>query len=365
MPLASAIKNRYQTVKLWYKKYERWLMPVTLTFGFVADYVTFVSIQVNTALVLLYIYWLIAALAMTFMYAFDNGRVPQKFQYLRLFIPLLIQFTFGGLLSNSFIFYWFSGSVWVSWPFILAFVLLMVSNDALREHFFKPTVQITVYFFASFSIISVTLPFVFNSLNPAWFVLSGFLGLILVLLFLAFARAVAGPIKFHPKTFGIATVVILLSLNFLYFYNLIPPVPLALREVGVYHGLTKRGNAYILKAEKESFLEKLLPGRQVHTAQGEKIYVFSSIFAPKELNTPIVHEWQYKDPSLGWVTKDKLSFRLVGGRQEGFRGYSLKTTLAEGEWRVYIKTDRGQTLGRIKFNITKTDIPAGTVEIIR
>jgi hypothetical protein len=268
-------------------------------------------------------------------------------------------------LSNSFIFYWFSGSVWVSWPFILTFVLLMFSNDALREHFFKPTVQLTVYFFASFSIISVTLPFIFNSLNPVWFVLSGFLGLILVLLFLAFARAVAGPLKFHPKTFGIAAVVILLSLNILYFYNLIPPVPLALREAGAYHGVARRGSDYVLKGEKENFLEKLLPGQQIHITPGEKIYVFSSIFAPKELNTPIVHEWQYKDSTLGWVIKDKLSFRLVGGRQEGFRGYSLKTTLPEGKWRVYIKTERGQTLGRVKFTVTKVKTPPELNEIIK
>ena len=342
-------------MKAWYKKYERWLMPVTLTLGFVADYVTFVSIQINTALILLYVYWVLAALTMSFIYAYDNGKFSLRFRNVRLFAPLLIQFTFGGLLSNSFIFYWFSGSVWVSWPFVLAFVLLMVSNDALREYFFRPTIQLTVYFFASFSIISVTLPFVFNSLNPVWFVLSGFLGLILVVLFLAFARAIAGPVKFNPKNFGVASMVILLALNFLYFRNLIPPVPLAVREAGAYHSIARKGGEYELKAENESFFDKLLFGQTLNVTEWERVYVFSSIFAPKDLNTPIIHEWQYNSPASGWTVKDRLSFNLTGGRQAGFRGYSYKTHLSEGEWRVYIKTERGQTLGRVKFKINKTD----------
>jgi len=341
-------------------------MPVTLAVGFVGDYVTFVNIQINTAIILLFVYWVIAALALTFIYAFDAGKIPEKYKYIRLFLPLLVQFTFGGLLSNSFIFYWFSGSIWVSWPFILAFVILMVSNDALREHFFKPPVQLSVFFFATFSIFSVTLPFVFNSLSPWLFILSGVCGLALFGLFAWFLNFVSHQIKPIRLKLIVSTLSILLVSYFFYFANLIPPVPLAIRETGLYHSVTRAGGKYVLKGEPQSFWQKLIPGQTLHLTSGEQAFVFTAIFAPKQLNTPIVHEWQHYDAGQGkWVIKDKLSFTLIGGRQEGFRGYSLKTVLPEGKWRVYVKTARGQTLGRIKFNIEKVETPVELEEIVR
>jgi len=366
MAIKSTIKSHFQRIKAWYLKYERWLMPVTLAVGFVADYVTFVNIQINTALVILFVYWVICALAITFVYTFDAGKMPEKYRFLRLFAPLLIQFTFGGLLSNSFIFYWFSGSIWVSWPFVLAFVILMVSNDALRRHFLKPTVQLSVFYFATFSIFSVTLPFVFNSLNPWLFVLSGGTATLLIALFILALKLIAKNETVQIKNIVIAISVILAITNFFYFTNLIPPVPLAMREMGIYHSVIRSGSKYILTGEPESFWQKLIPGQTVHLTSGERTYVFSSIFAPKHLNTSIVHEWQYYDEGQSkWIIKEKLSFNLFGGRREGFRGYSLKTNLPLGNWRVFVKTPRGQTLGRIKFEVKRAETPMKLIEEVK
>ena len=358
-------KSHYQKVKEFYARYERWLMPVALAVGFLADYITFVNIEINTALAILFIYWIICALAITFIYVFDAGKVPERHKYLRLLAPLLVQFTFGGLLSNSFIFYWFSGSVWVSWPFILVFVGLLISNDALRRHFLKPTVQLSVFFFATFSIFSVSLPFRFNSLDPRLFILAGGLALAFINLFIFLLIRLVGREKFNSRNLAISIGAIFFLINFFYFINLIPPVPLAIRETGLYHSVARSGGNYILKGEVQSFWQKLIPGQTVHLMPGERAYVFSSIFAPKELNTAIVHEWQYKDEQKGWVVKDRLAFNLTGGRREGFRGYSLKTVLPAGAWRVYVKTPRGQTLGRIRFNIQKITEPVELVEVVR
>jgi hypothetical protein len=362
-----AFKSHYQKIKEFYNRYERWLMPVTLGVGFVVDYVTFVNIQVKTALIILYIYWFIAALTITFIHVYDARKISDKYKYLRLFAPLLIQFTFGGLLSNSFIFYWFSGSVWTSWPFILAFVGLMISNDALRHHFLRPIVQIIVYFFCTFSIISVTLPFAFNSLNPWLFVLASALSLIAIFLFTWLLTIFSPSIKQKWLALVISACSILGIMNFFYFANLIPPIPLAIREAGVYHSLQRSGFNYTLKGEQESFWQKLVPGQTIHLKPGERVYVFTSIYAPKNLSTPIVHEWQYYDEAKGkWVIKDTLAFNLSGGRQEGFRGYSWKMhNLEEGKWRVYIKTKRGQTLGRVRFNLVKTETSVELREIVR
>lgn len=360
------IKTQYQAIKAFFKRYERWLMPVTLLTGFIVDYITFISIQISTALILLIVYWVVAALTVLFMHSYDAGKFGEKFKYLRIFAPLLIQFTFGGLLSNSFIFYWFSGSLWVSWPFILAFVILMISSDALRHYFLKPLVQLSVYFFATLSLVSVSLPFVFNSLEPKVFIFSSLISLVVFAAFVFLLGRVAGYIKFKSLQIFLLALFITLIMNIFYFTNIIPPVPLAVREAGVYHSVLRSGNNYILKIEKETFWQKVLPGNTIHLKQGERAYIFTAIFAPKQLNTTIFHHWQYYDEVKGgWMQKDSLSFNLTGGRKEGFRGYSYKSVLAVGKWRVYVKTSRGQTLGLVKFNVQNTQMPAEIIELVK
>lgn len=360
------VKSHYQKAKSFYLRFERWLMPLTLAVGFVVDYLTFINIQVTTALIVLFAYWVIAALAITFVHAYDAGKLPEKFKYIRLYAPLLIQFTFGGLLSNAFIFYWFSGSLWVSWPFILAFVLLMVSNDALRHHFIKPLVQISVYFFATLSIFSVALPYQFNSLNPWLFVTAGAISLLFILFFIWLLGIFSDYVKQKRVYILLSVVGILLATNFLYFANIIPPIPLSLREAGLYHSVQRSGGKYILKGEPETFWEKLLPGRAIHLTPGGRAYIFTAIFAPTDLNTTIFHNWQYySEEKKEWINKDKLAFSLVGGRQLGFRGYSWKSHLTPGKWRVSVETSRGQILDRIKFNIIKAETSVDLIETIR
>ena len=360
------VRSHYQKIKEFVRKYERWLMPVTLVTGFLVDYITFVNIQINTAIIILFVHFFTCAFAIAFIYAYDAGKISQRLRYLRLFAPLLVQFNFGGLLSNSFIFYWFSGSLWVSWPFIVVFVALMVGNDTLRHHYSKPTVQLSVYFFATFTILSVSLPFIFNSLSSLWFILSSLLALAFIACYIWLLYKIAGKEKLNLRNLAISIFAILFVTNLFYFANLIPPVPLAMRETGVYHNVERRGGQYILRGEREDFWEKLVPGKIIHLQQGQRAYVYSAIFAPKELNTSITHEWQYYDETQGsWVVKDRLSFNLVGGRKGGFRGYSFKTTLATGDWRVFIKTQRGQTLGRVKFEVERPTSAVELFEVVR
>ena len=149
-------------------------------------------------------------------------------------------------------------------------------------------------------------------------------------------------------------LVIFVAMNALYFANIIPPIPLALRDAGVYHNVRRSGSEYILQREKESFLQKIIPGTVVRVSPGQRLYVYTAIFAPSKLNTRIYHHWQYHNGD-DWVEKDKLSFSLVGGRKDGYRGYSSKSAVEAGKWRVYVKTESGKVLGRVSFRIAGVD----------
>ncbi len=127
----------------------------------------------------------------------------------------------------------------------------------------------------------------------------------------------------------------------------------------MYHNVERTGNGYLVSAEPQNFWQKLGLSRTIHLAPDERAYVYTAIYSPSELDTDIVHDWQYYDQNQKkWVSESRVSFHLIGGRQEGYRGYSYKTNVQAGQWRVYVETPRGQVLGLYEFNVvTVSQLP--------
>src|SRR5438046_3026621 len=68
----------------------------------------------------------------------------------------------------------------------------------------------------------------------------------------------------------------------------------------------------------------------IYRSPGERVYVFSAIFAPSGLSTIIFHEWQHYDENTkDWVTTNTEQFPIIGGRDGGYRGYSFKDNAEE------------------------------------
>ena len=360
------IKSHYQRVKEFYLRYERILMPATLVIGFLIDYVTFANIKIEFTFTLLFFYWILAGLTIAFINFYDAQKISTKLKYIRLFSPLIIQFSFGALLSSSLVFYWLSGAFSISWPILLIVVLLMVFNEVFRQYFLMPITQISVYFFTTISLFSLTLPFVFHSLSAWLFILAGVLSL-----------AIFGPYIYllystknytsRQKKYALASIVAIFgTMNVLYFTNVIPPIPLSLREAGLYHSIQISNGSYTMQSEVENIWEKITPGQTIHIIPNQKIYLYTAIFAPKQLEAKILHYWQYYDEQKKeWVNQDTLSFTITGGRKEGYKGYSFKSNLTPGKWRVYVKNQRGQVLGRIQFTVEKTTLEVKLQETIR
>jgi len=363
--IIQAVSWQYHRVQKLYLKYERVLMPATLVLGFLVDYFTFSSIQIGITFTILSVYWLITGVTIFFITVYDTGRL-QQFKYMRLFAPLAIQFTFGALLSASLIFYWFSGAFSVSWPLIIIIALLMVFNDAFRHYFVKPPVQISVYFFATISLLSIILPYLFNSLSAWFFVMAAAISLCIFLGYihlLGMARRHEGGWQWRLL---LPVLVIFFAMNTLYFFNITPPIPLALREAGLYHSIKPQGGKYIMQGEPENLLQNVLGRQVVHLQAGEKLYLYTAIFAPAELQTTIIHHWQYYDETQEkWLERGKLPFTINGGRKEGYKGYSFNSNLQPGKWRIYVENQRGQVLGRITFAVQPAGEDVELVEVVR
>ncbi len=336
-------------------KYSRFLVPGMLIAGLVVDFITFKTIEISIAFTILGVYLILAAGMIAYKNLYDADVISSKLKvlrHLRLVSPLIVQFTFGALLSATLIFYFFSGTVSVSWPFLIVIALLIMSNDVLRHHYLKPVVQISVFYFVLFTYATLVLPYLFSSIQAWIFLLAGLVSLILIY---GFVRMLArqlehiSQIKRHLRH---SVLIIFLIMNSLYFLNIIPPIPLSLREVDVAHVLTRSNGSYVLQVEQENWLERLVPGQTIHLHQGHRLYAFSSIFAPDDLDTTIVHNWQYWDSdSWKWINSSELSFSISGGSETGYRGYSTTAKLHAGKWRVSVETERGQVLGRLGFKI--------------
>lgn len=359
----------YAGLKAIYEAHERWLMPGILLSGVTADFVTFRTIRIETTFALLGIYLLAAGLAIGWINTPDASR-PTLGGKLRSYVgaaaPMVLQFAFGALLSASFIFYWFSGALSVSWPLLLLTAFLMASNDVFRRWFLKPIVQVTVYFFVLFSLGSLVLPYFFNSVSAWVYVLGGCLSLAAMYGYLHLLLNFAGHLRpIRPMALGSVGAVFVV-MNLLYFTGIIPPIPLSVREAGVYHGVERTGTDYTLLAERESLLGRLVPGQVVHVHAPDRVYVFSSVFAPVDLEAEIAHHWFRFDETSGeWVDRGRPSFPIRGGREGGYRGFSYTSGVEEGRWRVDIETQRGQVLGRVRFRIELVEEAPRRIELIR
>jgi hypothetical protein len=136
----------------------------------------------------------------------------------------------------------------------------------------------------------------------------------------------------------------------LYFLNWIPPIPLSLKFGGIYHQIEKHHDEYSLTYEKGSWYEigKLSNERVGIDAP---VYCFSSVFAPVTLQTTIYHHWQWRpfNEHSSFVTTDRIPITISGGRETGYRMYTMKHRVQPGEWRVNVETEDGRILGRMTF----------------
>lgn len=347
---------RFRAAKQFYVRYERQLVPLMLVIGVVIDVATFRSIDLTTAFALLGVYTVLAGVMILFMHHHDARHGiferPSSTNYLRIVAPLIVQFTLGALLSAALVFYWFSGNFIVSWPLFVLLIALMAGNDVFREHYLRPTVQIAVFYFVLFSTLATALPSLVGSISPTIFVVAGVVSLALMAGYHIALFRVRPDLRLMRPSPWISMCGIFLVMNAAYFLNIIPPIPLSLTQSGVYYSIERRGSEYALEAPEQSWLESFLPGQTIELKPGQRVYAFASIFAPVDLNTTVIHDWQRLTDD-GWVSVNRLFYSIVGGRHDGYRGYSYITNHTEGKWRVNVETLRGQVIGRISFTIER------------
>ncbi len=345
--------------------YARYVSPLSLVAGFILD-TLFLARRVDLfpTNALLFSYLVISAISIIFINLIQEGKIRHPFAVKILpLLPVVVQFAFGGLFSAYLALYSRSASIAVSWIFIFGIAAFMLLNERFSHFYSRFYVQISIYFTVLFSFLIFFLPVVFRTIGPFMFVLSGLVTLAVMAAFLYLLLRVTGIIERWRKAAALIAG-IYIAFNGMYFTNLIPPLPLALKSGGVYHSIERQSDgSYALMGEVVPWYGQCLNYAPVyHRAPGEPVFVWSAIFAPSGLATTILHEWQWYDPvQKQWTQQSEVSFPIYGGRDGGYRGYSQKMYLQPGSWRVDVLTDYGALIGRISF---KVEASSSTIPLV-
>jgi len=80
------------------------------------------------------------------------------------------------------------------------------------------------------------------------------------------------------------------------------------------------------------------------------LVAYTAIYAPAGLRQSVSHVWRHEGQLIQRVTLSPV----LGGRREGYRTYSRKTSFPAdpvGRWTVDVVTASGQLIGRLKFRV--------------
>lgn len=274
------------------------------------------------------------------------------------YYPMAIQFLLGGLFSAYTIFYSQSASLTTTAVFFGLLVGLLVGNEFLHDRLSNLKLLVSLYALVAFCFFTFFLPVLTGIMNWIMVVLGAVLSLALALrvLELVYQRE-AGRSRMELMKAGGPAVAVVAVLVLFYFLNWIPPVPLSLKLGGIYHQVEKVDGLYHLTFETPAWYQVMKRSDDPFHGEGPA-YCFTAVFAPVDLKTTIYHRWQYRMVRPGqsagkgeFSTTDRIPIRISGGREGGYRGYTIKQHVPQGEWRVDVETEDGRVIGRVRFRV--------------
>lgn len=273
-----------------------------------------------------------------------------------------IAFSSGAALSFICVYAIRSAALSVSWPLFVILLLCIVANEFVSNHTFRFTLDVGILLIATLFFIIFNIPVLLKIQNDSVFALSVAISIGVSLLYLYLLQFTSESAKYEAsRTYALAFG-IPMFVGMLYLLNVIPAVPLSLKESGVYHNVVRiSGGDFFATQEEDTRILKNYRITVHHMLDtDDAVYFFSNIDTPADLTAPISHVWEYYDAQeKRWAASTKISFDIQGGREAGYRAYSKKENIEEGLWRVTVKIGDNRIIGREKFQVIK----GGGVEV--
>jgi uncharacterized protein DUF5924/DUF2914 family protein len=119
----------------------------------------------------------------------------------------------------------------------------------------------------------------------------------------------------------------------------IPPAPLFMARAAIMWDVLDLDN-----------IAALPPTISAGEVKERGLVAYTAIYAPAGLRQRVSHVWRHR----GQVIEVVALAPVLGGRREGYRTYSRKTSFPaepEGRWSVDVVTASGQLIGRLRFRV--------------
>ncbi len=340
---------------------------LTLAFigGFITDFLLLNRVDDVVDNTILSIYVFLATASLLLFYA----GIAQRFGYVwsprvQQWASIVMQYAYGGLFSGMLIFYGKSGAILASWPFLLLIIVAILGNELIKNRGQQLVFNLFAYFVGLFSFVVLQVP-VWTGVMGGWmFLLSGVLALVGVYIVIQLLTYII-PNYLLLEMRKIVFVILGTFAVFqgLYVLNIIPPIPLSLKEITIAQSVVRVGGEYEVTYEPAPwwmFWQRV--HETFHPATGS-VACFTKVFAPAKLTTEIEHVWEYRDKETGkWTHHFSLPFPIVGGGDNGYRGFTAISSYHDGIWRCRVTTKRGQVIGQQVFTIDSSEKPTRTEE---
>ena len=275
---------------------------------------------------------------------------PVKRFYYRHRIALL-SFFLGTLLNVYTLVFFKSSSLLVSFAFMLVMVALLFLNEFGP---FKRTglaFRFALLSLCGLSFCATVVPVVFGQVGTAIFLASMAVGCLPMVALAAWIRKWAPERSAAVRNellvpFGLMLILFLGA----YLLRVIPPVPLSVPFIGVYHAVERTPEGYRLSHERQRWAFWRNGDQEFRAQPGDRLYVFFRVFSPASCADEVRMRWFHRE-AHGWALQDTIPIKIVGGRAEGFRGYGFKSKYQPGAWKVQIETTDEREIGRVYFDV--------------
>lgn len=328
--------------------------------GFFFDILTLSDIDDLLGIAQQVVYLLLVGSILYFDFLNVHGvfKIPGRLEKIWNYRQLALHFLLGSLLSVYSLFFIKSASLWSSLIFILILLGLMVANELKRVQESSINIKIGLYVICVFSFFSMTIPVLLGFVGLIPFLLSiGFTAWVLYGVYALLRRRISDAPTLKKALLAPGAAVLALFLVF-YWVGWIPPVPLSMQSMGIYHLIEKNNGAYIVSHENPPWRFWHNGDQDFRAEPQDKIYFFAQIFSPARFSDSVILHWYYKDPRQGWQTTDRIPMNIAGGRKNGYRGFASKQNYTPGDWRISVETTDGREIGRIYFTVTSVTEPS-------
>jgi Protein of unknown function (DUF2914) len=356
-PTAAAL-TPLQKLRLRFERHEREVAVAFFAGGFVFDIVT--TGRIDSWITIAQQAGYLGAILAVLMHMFleqgapppEPATLPRLRRWYYEYRAAAIHFSLGALLNLYAIFFFKSSSLLVSCGFLAFLVALLLANESRRFKALGLHVKFGLLGLSLLAFAAIVVPIAVGSIGLVVFLLSMLAGS------LPLGAAAWWVLRRRPALSAQARRQILVPMGVVlagflasYLLRVIPPVPLSIPFIGVYHSVERTDAGYILAHERPwwRFWEN---GDQEFRAQpGDRVYVFFRIFSPARFADRVQMRWYWEPGGRGWLLQDTIPIDIVGGREEGFRGYGFKSNYQPGRWKVQVETADSREIGRVYFTL--------------